>query len=65
MQNAFEKAKTLKKKIVFLKAMDSSTDSIHFYRKLGFEVCDTLQLTYPLMKEEYRGMVIMKKVIES
>lgn len=67
MQFAMEKAKGLKKEIVFLKAMDSSTQAIEFYKKLGFNICGTLQLPMPefsLMKEEFRGMVVMKKEVQ-
>jgi diamine N-acetyltransferase len=67
MQTAMNRARELKKDIIFLKAMDSSTDALEFYNKLGFEICGTLQLPLPafhLMKEEYRGMVILKKSVE-
>lgn len=63
MQMAMEKAKTLHKDFIFLKAMDSSADAIEFYQKLGFSICGTMQLPIPvfsLMKEAYRGMVILK-----
>jgi GNAT superfamily N-acetyltransferase len=67
MQTAMNKARELKKDIIFLKAMDSSTDALEFYKKLGYEICGSLQLplpTFHLMKEEYRGMVILKKSVE-
>jgi ribosomal protein S18 acetylase RimI-like enzyme len=51
------------KDILFLKSMDSSTDSIAFYEKCGFEKCGGLTLPFPLMKPEYRGMYILKKDI--
>lgn len=63
MQMAMKKASALKKHIVFVKAMDSSTDAIEFYQKLGCSICGTMQLPMPvfsLMKEAYRGMVILK-----
>jgi diamine N-acetyltransferase len=66
MQMALQKAQQLKKEIVFLKAMDSSTAAIAFYKKLGYEICGSLQLPLPdfsLIKEAYRGMVILKKHI--
>ncbi len=50
-----------KKEMIFLKAMDSSIDAINFYRKTGYTKCGTLVLPFPLMKEEYRGMIIFKK----
>ena len=63
MQMAMEKAKALKKNIIFLKAMDSSAEAIQFYQKLGYSICGSLQLPLPafsLMKEEYRGMLVLK-----
>jgi diamine N-acetyltransferase len=63
MELALQRAKELKKDILFLKAMDSSIDAIAFYQKLGYTICGSLQLPMPefsLMKAEYRGMVIMK-----
>ncbi|MDP1727453.1 MAG: GNAT family N-acetyltransferase [Bacteroidota bacterium] len=64
MQIADDLALDLKKDIVFLKAMDSSTDPIAFYNKLGYEICGTLTLPFEHMKVEYRGMVIMKKDLD-
>lgn len=67
MQIAMNKARELKKDIIFLKAMDSSTDALKFYKKLGYEICGRLQLplpTFHLMKEKYRGMVILKKNVD-
>ena len=61
-------AHQLKKDIIFLKAMDSSTDAIEFYKKLGYGICGRLTLPLPafqLMKKEYRGMVILKRKIEA
>jgi GNAT superfamily N-acetyltransferase len=67
MELAIEKARMLHKKIIFLKAMDSGTDAIAFYERLGYEICGRFQLPLPefeLMKPEYRGMVLLKKVVE-
>jgi diamine N-acetyltransferase len=61
VQLTFEIARKNNKEIVWLKAMDSSTDSISFYEKMGFGVIGTYTLPHQLMKEELRGMVIMKK----
>jgi len=64
MQYVFTIAQQHKKDIVFLKAMDSSNAAIAFYKTMGFEICGTIQLpmpTFEWMKEEYRGMVILKK----
>jgi N-acetylglutamate synthase-like GNAT family acetyltransferase len=66
MHTAINRARELRKDIIFVRAMDSGTDAIEFYKRLGFEMCDRLQLPLPvfhLMKEEYRGMVIFKKSV--
>jgi RimJ/RimL family protein N-acetyltransferase len=63
MQISFDLAKSMGKNIVFLKSMDSSVNSIAFYKKLGFENCGTLTLPFEQMKNEYRGMLILKKEI--
>lgn len=66
MQLAMDKAKALSKDIIFLKAMDSGIDAIEFYKKLGYSICGSLQLPLPaflLMKEEYRGMLILKREV--
>jgi diamine N-acetyltransferase len=67
MELALLRAKELKKEILFLKAMDTSLDAIAFYQKLGYVICGSLQLPMPefsLMKEKYRGMVILKRNLE-
>lgn len=61
MQFAETKARELNKQTVFLKAMDSSLDAIRFYRKAGYTPCGTLQLPFPLIKDAYRGMIILCK----
>ncbi len=57
----FTIAKDYNKDIVWLKAMDSSEGSISFYKKIGFEINGTYRLKHSLIKEELRGMVIMKR----
>lgn len=56
-------AKEYNKDIVWLKTMDSSAGPISFYEKMGFEISGTYRLKHALMKEELRGMVIMKRRI--
>ena len=66
MQFAFTTAQQYHKDFVFLKAMDSSQDAINFYKCLGFNTCGSFQLPMPafqLMKEQFRGMIILKKNI--
>jgi diamine N-acetyltransferase len=50
------------KRIVWLKAMDSSR-SVDFYEQNGFVRCGTEELDFEMMKEMYRGMVVMKREI--
>ncbi|MDB5209224.1 MAG: family N-acetyltransferase [Sediminibacterium sp.] len=52
-----------KKEMIFLKAMDTSMDAINFYQKMGYTKCGTLVLPFPQMKEEFRGMVILQKIV--
>jgi len=53
------------KQAVWLKVMDSSEGPITFYKKHGFEICGTFHLDFEQMKEEVRGMYVMKKSIGS
>ncbi|QCR21242.1 GNAT family N-acetyltransferase [Pontibacter sp. SGAir0037] len=55
-----EYARQRGKKVVWLKAMDSSHQALRFYIQNGFEICGTYHLEMPQMKEEYRGMYMMK-----
>lgn len=57
----FEIARKNNKKVVWLKAMDTSEGSIAFYKKMAFAITGIYRLKHPLMKEELRGMVIMAK----
>jgi GNAT superfamily N-acetyltransferase len=56
-------AKEKNKKLIWLKVMDSSTDATEFYKKMGFETCGTAHLNFEMMKPEYRGMFVMKKLL--
>lgn len=47
------------KKVIWLKAMDSSK-SVDFYEQNRFAKCGTYTLDFEAMKEEYRGMYVMK-----
>lgn len=67
MQLAFDTALALNKKVIFLKAMDSSQEAISFYQQQGYSICDTFSLpmpTFTLMKESYRGMLILSKLLK-
>lgn len=59
----FQIAQEQNKNLIWLKVMDSSADAIRFYKNNGFDICGTHRLDFPQMKEEFRGMYIMKKVV--
>jgi GNAT superfamily N-acetyltransferase len=68
IQLTYQTAKQHHKELIFLKAMDTAKHAIAFYQSFGFEICGTFTLSAPpfdLMKEEYRGMVIMKKMLQN
>ncbi|TXK36749.1 GNAT family N-acetyltransferase [Pontibacter qinzhouensis] len=58
---ALNYAQNMGKKMVWLKAMDSSADVIRFYERTGFRKCATFVLDTPEMKEEFRGMYVMQQ----
>ena len=66
MNFVFDIAKSYQKKYIFLKAMDTAELALQFYKKMGYEIVGSFRLsdtTFHLMKEEYRGMCILKKLI--
>lgn len=60
---AARRADELSRECVWLMAMDTSEKPIAAYRKSGFEIYSRTRLggEFELMKEEFRGMVIMVK----
>ena len=58
-----EIAKQQNKNLIWLKVMDSSTNAIAFYKKIGFEICGDTRLDFETMKPDFRGMHVMKRVI--
>jgi ribosomal protein S18 acetylase RimI-like enzyme len=67
MDLAMDRARHLKKEIIFLKAMDSGIAAMEFYKTLGFVVTGSLQLPerdFALMKPEFRGMMVLRKPVE-
>lgn len=62
----FDIAKSYQKKYIFLKAMDTASQAMKFYTKMGFTLVGSFRLSdtiFHLMKEEYRGMHILKKLL--
>jgi GNAT superfamily N-acetyltransferase len=46
---------------IWLDAMEKQPQALHFYQKLGFEIVDKVYLDFPLLIDEYRGMLKMEK----
>jgi len=63
MNFAGESARTFNKDFVWLQVTDSSSSAIGFYESLGFENGETETLQFSQMKQELRGMFVMKKKI--
>jgi ribosomal protein S18 acetylase RimI-like enzyme len=66
MNFVLDTAKSYQKEYIFLKAMDTAQLALQFYTKMGYEKVGAFRLsdtTFHLMKEEYRGMFILKKLI--
>jgi GNAT superfamily N-acetyltransferase len=55
-------ARERNKRIIWLKAMDSSK-SVEFYERNGFEKCGTYRLDFEAMKPEFRGMYVMQRTL--
>jgi GNAT superfamily N-acetyltransferase len=55
-------AKERKRKVVWLKAMDSSL-AVLFYQKMGWQITGTFNLELPFIKDEWRGMLVMEKMV--
>jgi len=64
MEFANNQAKAEGIDFVWLKAMDKSESAIAFYESLGFEKCGRETLKFPQMREELRGMFVMKKELD-
>ncbi|HTQ29168.1 MAG TPA: GNAT family N-acetyltransferase, partial [Puia sp.] len=64
LRHAETMARQYRKEILWLKAMDSSQEAIAFYQRNGFNICGSHRLDSPVMKEEYRGMLILEKTLE-
>jgi GNAT superfamily N-acetyltransferase len=56
-------AKQQGKTRVIIKAMDTATDALRFYEKVGFHEISRFQLDFEVMKKEFRGMIVLEKTI--
>jgi len=63
---ALHRAAELKRQCVWLMAMDTSTKPIAAYERAGFTVDSRTRLSdeFELMKEEFRGMFVMKNCLK-
>ena len=61
MQFAIDQAKEAGNEFIWLKAMDTSHDALAFYRRMGFEPCGTDRLSFDVMKESLRGMLVLQR----
>ena len=61
---AVKRAVELKRDCVWLVAMDTSEKPIKAYEKSGFTIHFHNRLDFELMKEEFRGTIIMKRSVE-
>lgn len=61
MQFVIEQARQADEQFIWLKAMDTSQDALGFYRRMGFEPCGTDRLSFEVMKEELRGMIVLQR----
>jgi diamine N-acetyltransferase len=61
MQFVFDRTRELNRDCVWLKAMDTSDKPIAAYERAGFMEHARTHLDFEMMKEEYRGMIVLKK----
>lgn len=60
---AIQQAQQLGRPAIWLTVMDSNDDSIAFYQKHQFEIFGKQQLGFEQVKEAYRGMYQMRRVL--
>lgn len=65
IQFVFGRARELKRECVWLMAMDTSEKPIQAYRNSGFSVHSHSRLDFELMKEKFRGMIVLKKLFNN
>jgi diamine N-acetyltransferase len=65
IQFTFSRARELHRECVWLMAMDTADKPISAYQKSGFTIHSHTRLDFELMKEEFRGMVVLKRCFET
>lgn len=63
VQFVIGQARQLGKEVVWLKSMDSNDHALAFYQKMGFVPCGTDRLTFAVIKEEFRGMIVWQQPV--
>lgn len=61
----FERAREIKGDCVWLVAMDTAEKVVAAYERAGFSIHSRRRLDFDLMKDEYRGTLVMKKCFEN
>lgn len=59
MEFILKYAQQLDREVVWLEAMDTQTDALKFYEKMGFETKGAFRLDFDRMHSQLRGMVRM------
>ena len=65
MEFASNRAKALNRDCIWLMAMDTSEKPIAAYKRAGFVIHSRTRLDFEVMKEEYRGMVVLKNCFKA
>lgn len=65
MNFTFERAKQLNRELVWLVVMDTADKPVKAYERAGFVIHSRSNIDFELMKDEYRGIFVMKKSFET
>lgn len=65
IQFTFDRARQLNRECVWLMAMDTADKPVAAYQKAGFVIHSRTKLDFEFMKEEFRGMIVMKRCFET
>ena len=60
----FDRARELKRDCVWLVAMDTSDKPVAAYERAGFRIHSKGRIDFELMKEEFRGTLVMKRCFD-
>ena len=58
------KAKLKGNELIWLEAMDSKEQALHFYHKQGFVKSHETILPFELLLEQFRGMIVLYKIVQ-